>query len=237
MASEVDELTEGVDLLLKSGDHLLNMALNHLEHRNFKLRLTRQPQQLPSATVHGSLRTAPRDGLSEVMTQVRDQLGVSRMVHGLETDDPLGEGVIVLLCEPEEVQLRLRRADDEDLTVILERLRHLPKETMLVVGMIPDPQVLLVGVPMNVPARRMNERVLDLVGIDLEDARLLLIDPYECVLHGDLLERASRPPVPDVNARAEPVMERGRRSGVATRSPQIHLRRSNHILTPWVSSK
>jgi len=145
------------------------------------------------AEAAGWLRTAARDFLAEVMPQVRDELRVGRMVHRLEPDDALCQRPIVLLREPEEVELRLRRADDQDLRVRLERLRHLAKEAMLVVGMIPDPQILFVGVAMNVPARRVNERLPDLVRVDLEDARLLLIDPYDCVLHGSLLEECGSP--------------------------------------------
>src|SRR5881394_2631068 len=72
----------------------------------------------------GALGPLP-GSLSEVVAQVRDELGVARMVHCFEADDPLRQGVLVLLHEPEEVQLRLRRADDQDLMVSLERLRDL----------------------------------------------------------------------------------------------------------------
>jgi hypothetical protein len=91
--------------------------------------------------------------------------------------------VIVLLQEPQEVQLRLRRAHEEDVTAALEGPRHLVKEARLVIGMIPDSQVSLVGVTVNVRLRRMYDRLLELLGVDLEDASLLLIDPYDCVLH------------------------------------------------------
>jgi len=129
-------------------------------------------------------------GLSEIVPQVGDRLRVRRMVERFEPDDAVREGAIVLLREAEEMQLRFRGADDQDLTVRIERLRHLAKEAMLVVGMVPDPQVLLIGVAMNVPARRVHERSLDPVGVDVEDARLFLVNPYDCVLHGNLLERA-----------------------------------------------
>jgi hypothetical protein len=95
--------------------------------------------------------------------------------------------VIVLLHVPEEVQLRFRRAHEENLTATLQRPSDLAKEPGLIVGMIPDSQVLFVGVPVNVRTRRVDDRLLDLVGVDLEDAGLLLIDPYNCVLHDDLL--------------------------------------------------
>ena len=57
----------------------------------------------------------------------------------------------------QEVQLRHRRAHQQHLTVILEGPGDLTEESRLVVGMIPDPQILLVGVTMNVRPRRVND--------------------------------------------------------------------------------
>jgi hypothetical protein len=61
------------------------------------------------------------------------------------------------------VQLRHRRAHQQHLTVILEGPGDLTEESRLVVGMIPDPQILLVGVTMNVRPRRVNDRLPDLL--------------------------------------------------------------------------
>jgi hypothetical protein len=55
--------------------------------------------------------------------------------------------------------------------------------------MIPRPQILLVGVTMNVRTRRVNDRLLDLLGVDLEDSGFLLIDPYNCMLQDGLPAR------------------------------------------------
>ena len=73
--------------------------------------------------------------------------------------------------------------------MILEGPRDLAEESRLVVGMIPDPQVLLVGVTMNVTPRRVNDRLSDFLRVDLEDSGLLLIDPNDCMFHDDLLGR------------------------------------------------
>lgn len=78
------------------------------------------------------------------------QLGVARVIDGLDADDPRLQGALVVLHVPEEVQLRLRRADEQDLTLALERASHLVEEAMLVVRVVPDPQVLFLGVPMDV---------------------------------------------------------------------------------------
>jgi hypothetical protein len=115
-----------------------------------------------------------------------DELGVRRMVHRFDAHDPRLEIVLVPLDVPEEVQLRRRRTDDEDLAAIVEGSGDLVKEPMLVVGMVPDADILLVRVTVDVGAWRMNDRLVDLVRVDLEDASLLLSYPYDGVVHGDL---------------------------------------------------
>jgi len=69
----------------------------------------------------------------------------------------------------------------------IEGPRNLVEEAVLVVGMISDANVLFVGVTMNVRPRRMDQGLLELIGVNLEDARLSLIHPNHCVLQDDLL--------------------------------------------------
>src|SRR5690242_15446534 len=80
---------------------------------------------------------APVGGLAEIVAYVGGQLSVGRVIHRLEADDPLLKGSIVLLHEPEEVQLCLGRADNQHLTLGLQRARHLAKEAVLVFGVVP----------------------------------------------------------------------------------------------------
>jgi hypothetical protein len=129
----------------------------------------------------------PLGRLVKVRAQMCDQLGVARVIDGFDSDDPRLQRALVLLHVLEEVQLGLRRTDDENLVLALERVRHLVKEAMLVVRVIPHPQVLFLGMPMNVRAWRVNDGLTDLVGVDVEDASFLLIEPYDRVLHDDLL--------------------------------------------------
>ena len=98
----------------------------------------------------------------------------------------------MLLRVFEVVQLGFRGSHEEDLTATLERDRNLVEEPMLVVRMMPDPQVLFIGVTMNVRARRMHERVLNFVSGDLEDASFPVIDPYDGVVHDVLLDPSSK---------------------------------------------
>ncbi len=122
----------------------------------------------------------------EVGAQMRHELGVGRMVRGLDADDPPLERVIVPLQVSEKVQLGHRRAHEQHLTLLLKSPRDLTEEAPLVVGMIPHPQILLVDVTMNVRTPRVHDGLLDLVGVDFEDSRFLLIDPYDGVFHGGL---------------------------------------------------
>ena len=70
--------------------------------------------------------------------------------------------------------------------VILEGMGDLAKVLVLVVGVVPDPEVDLIGVAMDVTAGSVHDRLLDFVGVDLEDPSLLLIDPDNSVLHEGL---------------------------------------------------
>jgi hypothetical protein len=57
---------------------------------------------------------------------------------------------------------------------------------VFIVGMVSDAQVDLIGVSMDVRTGRIDDRARAPVGVDLEDPSLFLIDPYDCVLHGEL---------------------------------------------------
>jgi hypothetical protein len=121
----------------------------------------------------------------EVASQMRHELSVGRMVGRFDADDLRGERLIVLLDEAEKAELRLGGTDEKNLAVSRERARDLAEVPVLIVGMAPDTQVDLIGVTVNVRAGRIDERVRELVGVDLEDPCLFLIDPYDCVLHGE----------------------------------------------------
>jgi hypothetical protein len=125
----------------------------------------------------------------EVVAEVRDELGVCRMIGRLDADDPRIEGPIMLLRVSQKVELRLRRAHQQDRTAALQRPRDVTEESWLVVGMVPDAKVLLVGVTVNVRSWRRDNRSVDLIGVNLEQARLFLIDPYDGVLRDDLSRR------------------------------------------------
>jgi hypothetical protein len=125
----------------------------------------------------------------EVVAQVRNELGVCRMIGRFNADDPRIEGPVMLLHVSQKVKLRLRRAHKQDLTAALQGPGDLTEESWLVVGMVPDAQVLFVGMAVNVRSRRGHNRSVDLSGVNLEEARLFLIDPHDSVLHDDLSGR------------------------------------------------
>jgi hypothetical protein len=106
------------------------------------------------------------------------------MVGRFDADDALLEAAMVLLRVPEKVQLRLRRPDQENAIVTLQGASDAVEIAPLVVGMVPDALVLFVGVAVNVSARRVNARVVNLAASDREDACLFLIHPYDDMFHG-----------------------------------------------------
>jgi len=114
------------------------------------------------------------------------ELAVGRMIGGFDPSDLGFEWPIVLVEVTEEVQLRLGRSHEKDLTVTLEGAGDLPKVLVLVVGMVPDAQINLVYVTMDVRAGRIDGRLADRVGVHLDDPSLFVIDPDDCMLHDEL---------------------------------------------------
>jgi hypothetical protein len=83
---------------------------------------------------------------------MRHELGVGRMVSRFYADDLRFERTVVLVDVPEEMKLRLSRANEKNLAVTFEGARDLAKVAVLVIGVIPDAQVDLVGVAMDMRA-------------------------------------------------------------------------------------
>ena len=82
-----------------------------------------------------------------------DELSVGGMVRRLDADDLRTELTVMLVDVFEEVQLRLSRTDKKNLTVPLQGARDLAKVPVLVVGVVPDADVDLIGVTMDVRGR------------------------------------------------------------------------------------
>jgi len=135
-------------------------------------------------------------GFAKVVAQVRDELCVGRMVSGFDADDPWLQALFVFLHVPEKVKLRLRRSHDEDLSAFVQCPRDPAKEPMLVVGMVPDSGLLVLRMAMDVVAWRIDDRLVDGTWADVEDSRLLLIDPYDCVPHDVVVAPISWSSVP-----------------------------------------
>src|SRR5205814_2004367 len=92
------------------------------------------------------LQTAPRARLLEVLTSVSDDLSVGGMVGRLDPDDPSLECGDLSLQVAQEMQLRRRRTDDQDLAISLQAARHPVEEAMLVIGVSPLPDLLVLRV-------------------------------------------------------------------------------------------
>jgi hypothetical protein len=108
------------------------------------------------------------------------------MVRRLDADHARFERAVVLVEVAEEVKLRLGRPHEEDLTVAMEDPRDLPKVLVLVVGVVSDAQVDLVRVAVGVRAGCIDCRRSELVGVDLDDAGLFVVNPDDGVLHDEL---------------------------------------------------
>lgn len=80
------------------------------------------------------------------------ELCVGRMVRRFDADNLRFERAVVLVDVSEEVELGLGRTDKKNLSAALEAAGHLSKVPVLVVGMVPDAQIDLTGMAMDVRA-------------------------------------------------------------------------------------
>jgi hypothetical protein len=81
----------------------------------------------------------------------------------------------------EKVQLRSRRADDQDFVRIGESERELSKKPMVIVGMLLVAilvGLLAFGVLVEMPVRGLDGVLGETVGAHLKDACLAMIEPY-----------------------------------------------------------
>lgn len=83
----------------------------------------------------------------------------------------------MLLHVSEEVEFRLSRANQKNLAAILERPGDVVEISVVIVWVVPDAHVDLVCVTVDVRAGCIDDRLRDLVGVDLEDPTLFVIDP------------------------------------------------------------
>ena len=113
------------------------------------------------------------------MLRVGDELLVGRVIHRLDSDDARLELRIVLERVMDELELRRRRPDDEDAPGGAELLRDGLEEAVRVVRVVVD--VLRhgpLGVAMKMVRRRVQRLLVEALGVDVEDARFAVVDPY-----------------------------------------------------------
>jgi hypothetical protein len=103
-----------------------------------------------------------------------DQLAVRRMVDRLDPDNARLEGWVVFARVADELELCACGTDDEHLLDPRERARHFMEEVVRVIGMI----VLgALRMAMNVTGRGAQSLLVDVLGVDVKDASLMLIEP------------------------------------------------------------
>jgi hypothetical protein len=109
------------------------------------------------------------------------------VIHGLHAHDFRLEPRIVLVQVPDELKLRGRRTEDQNLSSLVEGTRDLVKEVMGVVRV----RFVAFGSPrvaVNMLVRRANRGLVEPLGRNVKDARFLLIDPHGFLLksHGSI---------------------------------------------------
>src|SRR5580692_9881650 len=123
----------------------------------------------------------------EIPAHVSHQLSIGRVVDRLDARDLRLERRIVLLQVSEEVKLRHRRPEQQNLVCTHQLGRHLVEEPVLVVRMVVGPGLLVLRAAMEVVVRGRNRRLIEGGGGDMKNLRLVVIDPDGEFLHAALL--------------------------------------------------
>ena len=111
---------------------------------------------------------------------MRHQLRVARMVYGLDANDLVRKGGVVVVDVLDQPQLGLRRTDDQDLLSACQRF-----DDGMVVGLVfllvagTDHTAFVVQVQMRLG--RMNHRLFHIIGADMHDMGLAMVKPDDGV--------------------------------------------------------
>jgi hypothetical protein len=112
---------------------------------------------------------------------VRHELPIAGMIDGLEADDLSFEQMVLLAQEPQKLQLRSRRSDYENLVRVSQHGRNLLEEVSAVARVLVFGRGAF-GVSVKMMFRRGDRFCLELFCVDAEDARLLMVEPHDCLM-------------------------------------------------------
>jgi len=110
----------------------------------------------------------------EVVTHVRDQLTIRRMVRRLQSHDALRYRRGVSLRVAQQVQFGDGRPHEEELLAASEESQHTIEKPRL---------VLRVGMTVKVMMGRVNRILVQGIALDVENASLVVIDPNRSLSH------------------------------------------------------
>ena len=119
----------------------------------------------------------------EVVTDVSDDLPVRRVARALDAHHVARDLGRVVLRIPEQVELCHGRAQQEDRLGTGEEREDLVKEVRLVGRVIARFRQLFLGMAVDVVSRRVHRLFVERRAVDVEDARLIVIDPDRLVSH------------------------------------------------------
>jgi len=119
----------------------------------------------------------------EVVADVSDHLPIGGVARALDAHHVGRELRSVVLRIPEQVELGHGRAEQQDLFGTCEEREDLVKEMALVARMVARLRELLLGMAVDVVGRRMHRLFVERRTLDVEDARLILINPDRLVSH------------------------------------------------------
>jgi len=111
---------------------------------------------------------------------MRHEFAVGRMIECLDRRNTLQQLRRVALDVLEQLVLGVRRAPDQDRACGANSVHHRLKES-LVLGTVAAAD--RIGLVMDMPCRpsRVYHRALDVIGIEMEHASLVVIDPNYCM--------------------------------------------------------
>jgi hypothetical protein len=118
----------------------------------------------------------------EVVAHVCGNLPIRRVIRGFDANHPCLERGIVPVEEPQQQELRCGRAEKQDFVSAFEGIADRTEKSVLVIRVVVRPGELVLWMPLDVVCRRLNGRSVELLRANVEEPRLLPIDPHRHVM-------------------------------------------------------
>lgn len=129
-----------------------------------------------------------------MVAYVRHELPIGRVVGALHGNDLRAHVLMVLGDVLGKLRLRHRGAEHQYLVCLREQLGDVAKEAVIVIGVVVNLRLVVLRVAVDMSVRPFDGFLVEVLGIDMKDARFVVIHPDGHLVHATLQrkKRSSR---------------------------------------------